>query len=668
MKKSQAETTAVALAVLNPQEQVVYVRFDRLCLSPHNARRKPPTGIPELADDIEANRVLQNLVVHVMSDSSDADPVYGVCAGQRRWLALGLLHTRGRIDGGYLVPVLVRSEGEALVISLIENSEREGMHVADQCIAFDRLVGEGRTVAEIAIRAKTTEKNVQRALRLASVSPKLMEVFRDDGMKYEQVCALALTDDHELQERLWFGVANDWQRAPAQIRGAITQAEVSAEDNPLVAFVGLDDYEAAGGHVRRDLFSDGANAGYVADIELLNRLAVGKLCAVAVEVGTEGWSWVETRVERDYAELARYGRLSPEHREFTRKEKTAYRAFKKVRDAAVTALNAYYDSEEEDEDDTRRERLEDEAAKAEQDVDTCEEKLKSWTDEQKANAGVFVSLDHSGMLKIERGLVKPQEKAAVKAQGVRGADDIDVPKAKPLHNESLCLRLTAHRTAAVQAELMQQPTTALAYLMTAIIPTVFSEKFTEWYKPHALGVKATSSHDRLLRVADDMEGSTAWTFIDGEREKWRNMLPDRFDALLPWLLRQSEDVLANLFAFCVAASLDGTSATDSEHAVNTIADLLQLDMRAYWKPTCASYLDHVSKQRIVDVVSQAVSPEAAAPLASMKKAEASAAAELRLAETGWLPEVLANRTAPHDMDDDESGDIEDDEAQPDDAE
>ena len=51
----------------------------------------------------------------------------------------------------------------------------------------------------------------------------------------------------------------------------------------------------------------------------------------------------------------------------------------------------------------------------------------------------------------------------------------------------------------------------------------------------------------------------------------------------------------------------------------------------------------------------AVSPEAAAPLAAMKKEEAAAAAELRLAGTGWTPEVLENRdVSNHSADDDQS--------------
>jgi hypothetical protein len=63
-------------------------------------------------------------------------------------------------------------------------------------------------------------------------------------------------------------------------------------------------------------------------------------------------------------------------------------------------------------------------------------------------------------------------------------------------------------------------------------------------------------------------------------------------------------------------------------------------------PTRARYFDHVSKARIMDVVANAVSPKAAADLKAMKKADAAAAAELRLAKVSWLPEVLTHRELP----------------------
>lgn len=642
---------------------IQYVPLGSLRVSPRNARKKPPTRIRELADDIRATGLLQNLVVHHIEDEPGE---HGVCAGQRRLAALALLKSEGHATDSTLIPVRIVSIGEALAVSLIENAEREGMHIADQCEAFKQLVAEGRSVEEIAGRFSVAERDVRRALKLASVSPKLIDVYRDDGMTYDQVCALALSDSHEQQERIWFDAKQTWQQRANEIRRVITQEETHASDNPLVAFVGLDAYEAAGGYVRRDLFSDAKNNGYINDLELLNRLAVEKLSAVAVDMGAEGWSWVETNVQRDSLQLSKYGRLRPASREFTRKEKTEFRKLEKARDEAQTALNAYYDEEEGEDDDAKREALEEAAQDADAAVDAYAERRNAWTDEQKARAGVFIWLDYAGGLQIERGLVKPSEKAAVKDAGVAGAECIIPEKAKPLHGETLCERLTAHRTAAVQAELMKEPTVALAYLMFSMVPRVFSEHYEAHAATDALDAQFTPTHDRLLRAADDMTDSPAWQFIDGQRQKWRAMLPTKVRDLLPWLLSCSEDVLANLFAFCVAATVNGLSRWDGPHDVNTLADTLGLDMATYWKPTRASYLNHVSKQRIIDVVTQAVSAEAAAPLASMKKGDAAAAAELRLADSGWLPEVLTNRQTDRVWEDDEEA--ESDELDPDDSE
>ncbi|WP_173260687.1 hypothetical protein [Paraburkholderia sp. NMBU_R16] len=62
-------------------------------------------------------------------------------------------------------------------------------------------------------------------------------------------------------------------------------------------------------------------------------------------------------------------------------------------------------------------------------------------------------------------------------------------------------------------------------------------------------------------------------------------------------------------------------------------------------------------------MSEAVSPQSAAEFRGMKKADAAGAAELRMADSGWLPEVLRNREVPKQVaygywenDDDESDD------------
>jgi ParB family chromosome partitioning protein len=68
-------------------------------------------------------------------------------------------------------------------------------------------------------------------------------------------------------------------------------------------------------------------------------------------------------------------------------------------------------------------------------------------------------------------------------------------------------------------------------------------------------------------------------------------------------------------------------------------------MRTWWAATAESYLAHVSKARILEVVREAISPEAAATLGDLKKGALAAAAERRLAGTGWLPPLLRNAEA-----------------------
>ncbi|MDR5785241.1 ParB/RepB/Spo0J family partition protein [Caballeronia sp. LP003] len=639
------------------ESAIEQVALSRLSASPRNVRRKVPTGIDGLADSIAAKGLLQNLVAHPMTGARGKKPKLCVCAGQRRLAALHVLAERGVIGADQLIPVKVVTEAEAIAASLIENHAREPMHSADQAMAFRMLIEEGKSADYIAALFSVPVLTVQRRLKIANVSPKLLDVFRDDGMTIEQVVALALTDDHGLQESLWFDAAQSWLRDPHQIRAAITQEEIQIRNNPLVAFVTLDAYEAAGGFVRRDLFSDDENAGYISDAALLQQLATDRLVEVAQTISAEGWKWVETRVKRDYSELSAYGRLSSHIREMTKREATEFVKLKKVRDAAIDALNAYYDdeseadaqTEEQVDDREKRDALDDAATAASEACDAFIERLETWTPEQLASGGAFVFLSYDGEVLVERGYLKPEDKPTREQRAAHASGTLEPEqKAKPVHSEKLCRRLTAHRTAAVQVKLAAQPNVALAVLMHHMIPTVFAEHYGHEYSGRTLEAKFTCVHGNLMREADDLADSRAWKEIEAERAKWTAMLPDRSAALLPWLLEQSNDITSNLFAFCVAATLDSVSATDSAHAVNALCDVLNLDMTKYWSATQASYLNHVSKGRIAEVVTVAVSAEAAAPLVSNKKHEAASMAERLLANTGWLPEVLVNRDRPQD--------------------
>jgi ParB family chromosome partitioning protein len=654
------------------EQPVVSVPYSALRRSPLNARTKPLSGIDSLATNIRAKGLLQNLIVHEVKGSRGKHRKLGVCAGQRRQAALDLLFKQKHIAADYPVPVRIVSEGEALAISLIENSEREGLDPFDVLRAYRMLAEEGRSVDYVAALFSAAPITIKRRMKLGSASPKLLALLREDAITLDQLSALSLTDDHETQERIWFE-ANEWQRQPNYLRQAITRTEIDASRSRLVRFVGLDAYEAAGGYVRRDLFSDDENAGYIADPELLQRLAAAKLDATAEEVRAEGWGWTEQRIERDVFELNRYGRLQPVQRPFTDDEQREMDALTAQQDELAEKFEAL--SEDDENAYEEGERLETEIDRVNAAIIALESRAETWDAQQMAEAGAFVMVGPQGELIIERGLVRRENSAALDAVGgtVTGTPEAErepcttadpVHKEKPVHSAKLCQRLTAHRTAAIHAELIAQPSLALAALLQRVIPEVFPERYGVSFVPHALELSCNSNHDSLLGAADDLATSTAWNLIEAQRERWGRELPARRADLLPWLIEQDPGTtLLDLLAFCTGALLDGIAGDEKPHAINALASALSLDMTRYWTPTRASYFDHVSKARIAEVVANAVSPKVAADLGKMKKADAAAAAELRLVKAAWVPEILTDREVPatpswesHDDEDEDDSD------------
>ena len=76
------------------------------------------------------------------------------------------------------------------------------MHAADFCVAFKLLMEEGKIADYIAALFGVSAVTVQRLIKLANVSPRLLDLYREDGISMDRMTALALTDDHTVQERL----------------------------------------------------------------------------------------------------------------------------------------------------------------------------------------------------------------------------------------------------------------------------------------------------------------------------------------------------------------------------------------------------------------------------------------------------------------------------------
>jgi ParB family chromosome partitioning protein len=300
-----------------PAQNMVLVPLSRLRSRPskRNVRRKARTSIAALAASIRRLGLLQNLTVIPFGDDGD----FEVVAGGRRLAALKLLAKKRHIPEDWPVPCLLVADTLARTASLTENVQREAMGPVDELLAWRALVAEGRSVEVIAADFGVTPLVVKRRLRLANLSPRLLEDYQTGAVTLEQLMALAITDDHAAQEAAFYD-SPAWQRSPEALRDHLTHEEIDAGRDALTRFVGLEVYEAAGGGVRRDLFSDEQQGGYLTDGGLLDTLARHKLADVVEQVQLEGWGWVEVAPRATAAELHVVQRVRRARREPNRTE------------------------------------------------------------------------------------------------------------------------------------------------------------------------------------------------------------------------------------------------------------------------------------------------------------------------------------------------------------
>src|SRR5713101_5144039 len=158
------------------------IPFNKLVLSQSNVRRvKAGVSVEELAEDIACRTVLQSLNVRPVLDAEGAETgMFEVPAGGRRFRALELLVKQKRMAKTEPVPCVVRTQGLAAEDSLAENMHRIPLHPLDQFRAFKTLREQGLGEEEIAARFFVSPGVVTQRLKLASVSPKLLDLYAAD--------------------------------------------------------------------------------------------------------------------------------------------------------------------------------------------------------------------------------------------------------------------------------------------------------------------------------------------------------------------------------------------------------------------------------------------------------------------------------------------------------
>lgn len=626
-KSKSSKPKATAETVIN----TCNIALKKLVPSKDNVRKEySPESVEQLAASILAHRLLQNLTVRPERDADGSETGnYEVPAGGRRLAALKLLAKRRKIAKDAPIPCNLRDDGIAVELSLAENIERENLHPADEFEAFRRLHNEqGQSVAEIAARFGVTERLVRERLKLGSVSPKLLALYRAGDMTLETIMAFTVSDDHQRQEEVWEG--SPFKPSPRTIRDALLETHVPAGDC-RVRFVGLEAYQAAGGTLIRDLF-DEDDGGYLADPALLERLAQDKLAAAVPAIAAEGWEWTLPVI--NLPEGQEFGRVYA--RDVPLGEEQAGRL--EEIEAELENLEAEMELEESTDAAARYSTLHAEYTQ----LDAAG---RVFDPQDIARSGAFLTIGEDGMLRVVRGLVRPEDDADVDGRQEQRGDRPGngdpaggaVRGKKAGLSDRLTANLTAHRTLALRDALAQAPGIAVAALTHALALRVFYPGADN--SSLEITLRCMSLEKFLPGAATNLTAKQ----IEERHQGCAARLPREPDDLWDFVLSLPQPDRDILLAYCVSLSVHAVeerAGSQPHHGADHLARAMSLDMRNYWQVTAQSYLHHVSKDLILEAVREGVSDEAARRMADLRKMEMSDTAENALRETGWLPALL----------------------------
>jgi ParB family chromosome partitioning protein len=162
--------------------------------NPNQPRTKiDPEALSTLASSIEANGVVQPLLVRPLPDGS-----YELIAGERRWRA-------AQAAGLAKVPAVVRDQelAERLQVALIENMVREDLNPIDEARACAALVDElGLSKEDLARRVGRSRPAVSNLIRLLDLPDEARQLLESGELSEGHGRALLVADGNDVRRRL----------------------------------------------------------------------------------------------------------------------------------------------------------------------------------------------------------------------------------------------------------------------------------------------------------------------------------------------------------------------------------------------------------------------------------------------------------------------------------
>ncbi len=185
--------------------------------NPNQPRTKiDPESLTGLASSIEANGVVQPLLVRPLPDGS-----YELVAGERRWRA-------AREAGLSKVPAVVRDRelAERLQVALIENMVREDLNPIDEARACAALVEElGLSKEELARRVGRSRPAVSNLIRLLDLPDEAIEMLESGELSEGHGRALLSAQGNDVRRRL----ARDAARGGWSVRELENRAKLASQ-------------------------------------------------------------------------------------------------------------------------------------------------------------------------------------------------------------------------------------------------------------------------------------------------------------------------------------------------------------------------------------------------------------------------------------------------------
>ncbi|ARR56498.1 chromosome partitioning protein ParB [Rhizorhabdus wittichii DC-6] len=623
------------------------IPLNKLVQSPRNVRRHSDSAADaELKASIAACGLLQNLIVRPAAKGK-----FEVEAGERRRCAMLALADEKILarDHEVMCLVLEDSAEAAVETSLAENFHRLAMNPADEAQAFAALVAGGATVEDVARRFGLTVRFVDGRLRLATLAPVVFGALAAGEITLDIAKAFGATSDQEIQARVFEQVSSAYYAPNADsIRRMVLSGTVRGSD-PRARFVGRDAYIAAGGRIERELFDNDDSESWV-DVALLESLATAKMEEQAKALAAEqGLAWVKPTLD-PYAShdlVEGLVRLPAEPAPLTEAELTR-----------LDELDASYDEHAailEDEDSA-----EEAVAAAEAAIEAIERECQDIrarppviAPELKADAGMVLVLSRDGTPVLQP--VFYGERQADPADGDSGIEVVAGEEGSDRRRTTLSKRLVDELAMQRRDVLALHVASDPGLALDLMVFTLADADTHDWRARAASTLRAPVPAGPIIgfEAKDAPASSGLADFRSSLDESWRagDDAISRFDLFraLP------DDSRAAWLGYVVARSLEASVNMAGERQLpfqDHLGTLIGIDMAQWWRPTAANYFDRVSKQVILDALTDVGGLELSSRFASVKKGDLAMSAERVFAGTyitevevrekalAWVPEVM----------------------------